>query len=491
MKSGATNNIVEIALKYHRDMGWNVVPVYGTSKTPPEGFELKQYFTRKMTKEEVVALWGLYPDAGIAAITGAISNLFVFDVDAKHGRTLGEFGILPSAVSETQGGGNHVFYKHPGFYVKSSSGALYGKGVDIKGDNSYCILPPTTAEAGSYSWMNEPSSLEDLDDAPDWLIDALKNQNNKPRNTSLSEILKEVPEGRRNDAACVHIGTLLAKSEPSEWQEAWSIIKIWNQQYCKPPEKESVLKNKFDDIAKKELAKRQSKSSPLAKMDSIDSGSGVVLTPPMSMKELSEKDIPPTDWDVEQFIDHGTPNMITAPHQSYKSWILVLMAICIATGKPLFGKFATKKQVVLIVNQEDTEGMLKERVNMMLNGESKDIGIFWHIGKGITLTDEYVQLLIEDAHKIGATVILFDSLVTLHSAEENSSSEMQQVMNQLKKINAAGITVIFNHHHRKKTRGFGAKQEDNGEYLPTLTNPPPPRMGRSHPFAWPARWWRM
>ena len=32
--------------------------------------------------------------------------------------------------------------------------------------------------------------------------------------------------------------------------------------------------------------------------------------------------------------------------------------------------------------------------------------------------------------------------------------------------------------------------ECSGEYLPTPTHPPPPRTGRSHPFAWPA-WWRL
>jgi hypothetical protein len=209
MSSEPISKIVEIALEYHRKMGWNVIPIIGASKTPPKGFELKQYFKKKMSEEQIVALWKKYPHAGIGVITGRVSNVIIFDVDTKHGRSLGEFVIPPTAVSKTQHGGNHAFFKHPGFHVRGSNGKLYGEGVDVKGDNNYAILPPTKGEAGSYTWLNEPSTPDDIEDTPEWLKDDLSKRTASSTPDSLSSVLKEIPEGGRNDAACTHIGTLL------------------------------------------------------------------------------------------------------------------------------------------------------------------------------------------------------------------------------------------------------------------------------------------
>lgn len=464
MKSGAISDIVEIALHYHRQMGWNVIPIIGAAKTPPKGFELKQYFENKMSEDQVIALWEKYPNAGIGVITGRISNVIVFDVDTKHGRSLGEFIIPPTAVSQTQHGGNHAFFKYPGFYVKGLNGKLYGEGVDVKGDHNYAILPPTKGKTGSYSWLNEPSSPGDLEDTPEWLVEALSQNTKQTLSTSLDSILKEVPEGGRNDAACVFIGTLLARSEPDTWEEAWFLIKEWNTNYCKPPEKEAVLRSKFESLAKKELTKRQGGVVAGTATGSHTSLQSVLtLTPPMSLKELYEKNLPPTDWDVEGLFEHGTPNMLSAAPNNFKTWLIDVLAISIASGEKLFGHFNTKQQGVLIVSEEDGEGITKNRFKMLLKKGKEDLPVYLHIQKGFKLTDELVDQLLAQAKELKVGFVMFDSLRAVHSADENNSKDMQQVMDFLMRFTREGITTLFTHHHRKKMKGYGAKQDDTGE----------------------------
>ena len=64
-----------------------------------------------------------------------------------------EHGQLPGTLeSRTGGGGRHLFFKHDGTPVKNSTGKL-GKGLDVRGDGGYVIVPPSVHETGSpYVW---------------------------------------------------------------------------------------------------------------------------------------------------------------------------------------------------------------------------------------------------------------------------------------------------------------------------------------------------
>jgi len=86
--------------------------------------------------------WEKYPDANIGCATGTISGIVVLDLDIKHGRTPKEFQIPPTVSVRTGGGGYHFIFKHPGSYIKSTNGQLFGPGVDIKGDGGYIIFSP-------------------------------------------------------------------------------------------------------------------------------------------------------------------------------------------------------------------------------------------------------------------------------------------------------------------------------------------------------------
>ena len=62
--------------------GFSVIPV---SKEKKAIIEWKEFQERHPTEEEVSRWWTRTPDANVAIVTGAISNLLAIDVDTQTG----------------------------------------------------------------------------------------------------------------------------------------------------------------------------------------------------------------------------------------------------------------------------------------------------------------------------------------------------------------------------------------------------------------------
>jgi hypothetical protein len=151
-------------------------------------------------------------------------------------------------------------------------------------------------------------------------------------------------------------------------------------------------------------------------------------------------------------------NMISAPPNTWKSWLLFLFAYNIASGTEVLNKFSTEKAGVMIVNEEDSPRLVQDRLKLLSITES-DLPIYYRIAQGTKLKEEFIKSLITEAKEKKVGVIMFDSLRAIHSADENDSTAMQEVLDLLKQISRENITVIFTHHHRKKAQ-FGGKNND-------------------------------
>lgn len=183
----------------------------------------------------------------------------------------------------------------------------------------------------------------------------------------------------------------------------------------------------------------------------------IKFSPVLTHAELILKQFQPIRYTIEPFFEQGTMNMVSAPPNTWKSWLLFLFAGHIANGTPIFDKFATDKTGVMIVNEEDSARLIQDRLKLLKIIDPLLL-IYYRIAQGSKLTNDFVDILITEAKERNIGVIMFDSLRAIHEAEENSSTEMQGVLDLLKKIARENITVIFTHHHRKKSM-FG-KNDD-------------------------------
>jgi putative DNA primase/helicase len=172
-----------------------------------------------MAPEQIEAWWRCWPNANVGVATGAVSGIWVLDVDPDKGgdRSLAEFEALfetlgPTWRVETGGGGLHYWFRAPGEPLRSNAGRL-GPGLDVRADGGYVVAPPSRHRSGhAYRW-DEPScpTRAPILQAPRWLLDLLREEPRQKmvpperaaggrigRGNHSRELPTSIPEGERN-----------------------------------------------------------------------------------------------------------------------------------------------------------------------------------------------------------------------------------------------------------------------------------------------------
>lgn len=172
--------------------------------------------------------------------------------------------------------------------------------------------------------------------------------------------------------------------------------------------------------------------------------------PSLSFAELMTQEFPKARYTIEPFFEAGTVNMVSAPPNTWKSWLLFLMSSHIARGSDVFDKFPTEQGGVMIVNEEDSFRAIQDRFKI-LGITNTELPIFFRVANGSKFENKFIKSLLEELQQKDIKVVIFDSLRSMHEADENDSTAMQKILDQMKKLSREGITVIFTHHHRKKS----------------------------------------
>lgn len=176
------------------------------------------------------------------------------------------------------------------------------------------------------------------------------------------------------------------------------------------------------------------------------------------------------EWLVEKLIIKGGTAAIGAEPKAAKTWAGTEIALALATGTPVFGKYAVKATSVAYFYTEDMHDAIKSRVRGLLAGRQltpKDIAKTFYAqprGRRIDVTKaEHCAGIIASVRghemkhgKIGLVVL--DPLRNIHLHDEDKSGEMVVVFEALKMIGTLlGCTIIIVH-HSKKANGNGSKR---------------------------------
>jgi hypothetical protein len=155
---------LKVALSYAR-LGWPVIPLEWLEDGDCSCSNLKcsdagkhpltvNGVTNATTDDTWIRTWWEeFPEANIGIATGAPSGLVVLDVDPRHGGDASlrqlemKHGPLPDGPRvRTGGGGEHLYFSHPGGTVKSVVGLL--PGLDVRGDGGYVVGPGSNHSSG-------------------------------------------------------------------------------------------------------------------------------------------------------------------------------------------------------------------------------------------------------------------------------------------------------------------------------------------------------
>lgn len=245
----------------------------------------KKYQDTHPTKEEVNHWFNTNPDANIGIVTGAVSNLVVFDLDSSAAvHFADEMGGFPDSVAVKTGKGHHIYAKYPGFEIRNSVNKKLD--IDIRADGGYVAAPPSIHGSGhQYDWIENHSifEIEPAECSP-WMIEYLKDiassapppselekdltnilkievketevtpetkapetKTNENKRRDYFDILKNgcVP-GERNACAATLVGHWFKTGMKEE--EIWEYFQNWNQGKNTPPIGIDELKKIYDSI---------------------------------------------------------------------------------------------------------------------------------------------------------------------------------------------------------------------------------------------------
>lgn len=157
-------------------------------------------------------------------------------------------------------------------------------------------------------------------------------------------------------------------------------------------------------------------------------------------------------WLVENILPVGQAGLVVAPSKSFKSSMTLNMAIAVSQGKEFAG-LKTKKGNVLIIDQEDTDFVLHQRLNGYDDKEELE-GLHFLTGGMFRLdNDTHMNRLYTFIKENEIKLVILDNLKDLLSSEDtlNDMSRMNNVLNKITRLKLMlnDVTFILIAHARK------------------------------------------
>ncbi|GEM_PF-1025861 len=169
--------------------------------------------------------------------------------------------------------------------------------------------------------------------------------------------------------------------------------------------------------------------------------------------DILKKEFPEEEWLVEDLISLPSVNALSGMPGHGKTFVTIHIAMCVARGLPVFGKFPSRQAPVLIISEEDYPNHLQGRFQSLGLTEHDQITYLSQAGFKCDIED-HVNQIIDIVHEKRFKLVIIDSLRRVHDQDENDSRGMARVSDGLKRIAKEGVAVLYIHHHRKP-EGYG------------------------------------
>lgn len=455
--------------------GWSILPVKPEEKRPYMTNWLQ--YTRTRAKEETVNNWfRSLSGAGVGVITGKISNIIVLDIENYCKISIEELlKKYPTQMySKTGSGGYHLFYQYPQGVTKVSNRVGLFDGADLRADGGFIVLPPTRHPNGNqYEWIKRgipgvfPLSLLEIESKP-----TAQNEG------WITEALRGVSEGGRNDTCARLAGYFFKKGINQDVIEV--MLLEWNERNDPPlPVHEvrttikSIGRNRGNEITaptkvefvddRTEQEKQENGFDILKMSDYVKGYGGEGVS-----------------WLVSDWLPDKSITFLVSPPESYKTWILLDLAVSVATGVPFLGSYAVnEKGPTLIIQQEDSHSGLTDRLALIveqklqmktnLEGDEwqvpsmPDIPIYVHPSRQLRFDNKQVLEEMEKQIEIlKPKVILIDPLYSTTSSTDNYMSDLANRMMILKTWrDKFGCSFVIAHHSKKNLDPDSTAREDS------------------------------
>lgn len=379
------------------------------------------------SSEEKAAVLKAGAPGSIGIVTGAVSNLFVLDIDGPEGEKSIEGKHIPRTWTVKTPHGRHYYFRWvPELANRVTTKAGISTNVDVRGDGGYVVW---------YGW-NVPPELAPLAAPPAWLVALLPRKEGRIVDTSILGTLGTIKAGNRNQSFASMAGSLRGSG--------YSVDEIY-----------AFLEAKAKEV-----------EFPLHELRAVCQSIGRYPAPEQSKPEnqgesvetfLAEQE--PVKWICKPFIAEQSIGIIGGLPESRKSWILVDLAVECARGGGLWmNKFPVKGAKVLLIDQERSKSEVQRRLRAVIAGKGLSVAdinsTLFVRSSSSTRIDQQASFdsLRKEIADLRPGLILVDSFATFHTKEESNRMEIQQVMERIKQLrNEFNCTILLIHHATKQS----------------------------------------
>ncbi len=462
--------ILHAAFEY-ASFGWPVFPVHTredgrctcgnpvceqVAKHPrtPHGFK------DATIEHDIIRWWWTqkWPGSNIGVATGRKSGLVVLDIDPRNGGDNSlyeiekEFGMLPdTVVSQTGGGGRHIFFKNPNHHI--SCRLALRPGVDLKARGGYIIAPPSRHASGKiYRWKWYLKDIE-LTPLPEWLYQIILNPQGNGQPGTSQQGAQQILQGQRNNHLASLAGSMRRVGMTTDEIES-ALLKV-NEDRCDPAlDAHEVIK----------IAKSVSRYTPAAVLNEQSQ----ILSDALKEEVPSERNLifrtareiavstperPP--WVVPGLLARGAITEVDGKIKAAgKTTFLAHLCSAVLEGKTFLDKPTEKTRVVYLTEQSDTT--FREALARAGLLEREDFWILsWHDAVGVSWPD-VVKAAVEKCHEVGASVLVVDTLgqwTGIRGSGENDAGEALAAIQPLQIATGIHNLAVATSRHERKSDG--------------------------------------
>jgi hypothetical protein len=166
---------------------------------------------------------------------------------------------------------------------------------------------------------------------------------------------------------------------------------------------------------------------------------------------------PPQRWLVESLWTQQAVGLLAGHPKSKKSWLALDIAVSVASGSPALDRFAVGDPgPVLLFPAEDALTDVRDRIAGICRHRGVDFSTLplWLISSYVLRLDsrEDREGLETTVDELRPRLLVLDPLIRIHSADENSATEITRVLSYLRDLQRKyAVAVLVVHHARKST----------------------------------------
>lgn len=195
----------------------------------------------------------------------------------------------------------------------------------------------------------------------------------------------------------------------------------------------------------------------------------------VSLNELLEMPLPEQSCIVSPWFSTEALIMLYAARGVGKTWVVLELAISVALGRDFLVWPVPKPRRVLLIDGEMPIAVLKDRLKKLLGATEVPSGLsilpsalLWRDDAGLNISqshhqqriDQYLAKMTEQS--LAPDLIILDNLSSLSSGtDENSNSDLDQLLRWLVKLRCQGYSVLVVHHAGKSGDQRGASRRED------------------------------